>query len=436
MAAVQPALLIYVMSGHPWQMEGYMYFFVGLAALMLLCDWRPIAAASAVISVHHLLLGYVAPEWVFIGSGDLARVLVHALAVGLVLAMLGPTARDMAKLFVEQADARQASDSFADAARRTKDEAEAALAAANTAQAATEERQFRLEAEREAHAAARSKELLAFAETFEGSVAQIVGAVSATAGQLEQAARQMHHFAQNTGQHTADVAAEAKTASSNVLVLSAGVTELARAISGIAVTADQQGELGLAASHSSQSGEQAIQTLATRTGNIEALVSLIQGVSSQTNLLAINATIEAARAGDKGRGFAVVASEVKLLARKAQEAAGDITSLVANVGQGANEASGAIAEVAKAMQQLVRSAENMRNAIRQQHDVARAIEPNAIDSAASTDAMAKRVEQVARSAAEAADLSREVQGSADSLAQLAGNLQSAADRSLLHLRAA
>ena len=432
MAAVQPALLIYVMSGHPWQMEGHMYFFVGLAALMLLCDWRPIAAASAVISVHHLLLGYVAPEWVFIGSGDLARVLVHALAVGLVLAMLGPTARDMAKLFVERADARQASDSFADAARRAKDEAESALAAANTAQAATEERQFRLEAEREAHAAARSKELLAFAETFEGSVAQIVGAVSATAGQLEQAARQMHHFAQNTGQHTANVAAEAKTASSNVLVLSAGVTELARAISGIAVTADQQGELG----HSSQSGEQAIQTLATRTANIEALVSLIQGVSSQTNLLAINATIEAARAGNKGRGFAVVPSEVKLLARKAQEAAGDITSLVANVGEGANEASGAIAEVAKAMQQLVRSAENMRNAIRQQHDVARAIESNAIDSAASTDAMAKRVEQVAKSAAEAADLSREVQGSADGLAPLAGNLQSAADRFLLHLRAA
>src|SRR5438445_319410 len=75
-AAVQPALLVYLLNGHPWQMEGHMYFFVGLAALTLLCDWRPIAVAVAVIAVHHLLLGYLAPEWVFIGSGDLPRVLV------------------------------------------------------------------------------------------------------------------------------------------------------------------------------------------------------------------------------------------------------------------------------------------------------------------------------------------------------------------------
>lgn len=189
MAAVQPSPLIYMMTGHRWQMEGHMYFFVGLAALMLLCDWRPIAAAAAIISVHHLLLGYIAPQWVFIGSGDLARVMVHAVAVGLVLALLGPTASDMARLFVEQAEARQASEEFASLARQAKEEAEAALATAREAQAETEDRQRRLEAQRGAHASARSKELLAFAGTFETSVAQIVGAVGATAGQLEQASR-------------------------------------------------------------------------------------------------------------------------------------------------------------------------------------------------------------------------------------------------------
>ena len=73
-AAVQPALLVYMLQGHAWQMEGHMYFFVGLAALTLLCDWRPIAVAVGVIAVHHVLLSYVAPEWVFIGSGDFLRV--------------------------------------------------------------------------------------------------------------------------------------------------------------------------------------------------------------------------------------------------------------------------------------------------------------------------------------------------------------------------
>ena len=221
-----------------------------------------------------------------------------------------------------------------------------------------------------------------------------------------------------------------------MLKLSAGVTELTRAISGIAVAADQQAELGEVARHSSKSGEEALRTLSERSGNIEALVGLIQGVSSQTNLLAINATIEAARAGDKGRGFAVVASEVKLLARKAQEAASDITNLVGGVGDGAREADGAITDVAKAMQQLVLSAEAMRNTARQQRDVAQMIETTAISSASGTDAMAKRIGGVAHAAADAANLSSNVQGSADSLVHLAGELKSAADQFLAHLRAA
>src|SRR5215210_224756 len=110
MAAVQPALLVYMLQGHPWQMEGHMYFFVGLAALTLLCDWRPMAVAVGLIAAHHLLLSYVAPEWVFIGSGDFARVIVHAIAVVWVLGVLGPVMVKMGKLFVEQADARALSD--------------------------------------------------------------------------------------------------------------------------------------------------------------------------------------------------------------------------------------------------------------------------------------------------------------------------------------
>ena len=115
-AAIQPALLVYMLTGHPWQMEGHMYFFVGLAALTLLCDWRPIAVATGVIAIHHVLLSYVAPELVFIGSGNLARVMVHALAVSLVLGMTGPVMVHMSKLFVEQAEARAQSEQSAQSA--------------------------------------------------------------------------------------------------------------------------------------------------------------------------------------------------------------------------------------------------------------------------------------------------------------------------------
>ncbi len=65
--------------------------------------------------------------------------------------------------------------------------------------------------------------------------------------------------------------------------------------------------------------------------DIEGIINLIKNISDQTNLLALNAAIEAARAGDKGRGFAVVADEVRTLAKRTNDATGDIEGLVSTI---------------------------------------------------------------------------------------------------------
>jgi methyl-accepting chemotaxis protein len=428
--AVQPALLVYMLQDHPWQMEGHMYFFVGLAALTLLCDWRPIAVAVVLVAVHHLFLGYIAPEWVFLGSGHLPRVMVHAIAVSLVLGLLGPVMVRMGKLFVAQAEARAESEKSAEAAHE-------ALAAMKAAEAEAErQREKRHEAERRERADAHRSELLALAAAFESSVANIVQSVASAAQQLEKAAHDMHRFAHEAGEQSASAAREAETASRNAVQVSTGVSELSHAIAAISTNAGKQAQLGETARSSSETGEVVIRTLTERTANIEAFVGLIDSVASQTNLLALNASIESARAGDAGRGFAVVAAEVKVLAEKARDAAGQITTLVSDVDAGADEADRVMGDVSRAMVELAGAAERMREEIGGQQSIAAMIERSAAENASGADFIAQRIGEVAKSASEAVSLSDEVQESSASLSKIADGLKTATNEFLTKLRAA
>jgi methyl-accepting chemotaxis protein len=292
------------------------------------------------------------------------------------------------------------------------------------------------DAQNKASSAARRAELIRFADDFEAAVGAIVSNVSASAVQLESAAGTLTRTAETTQSLSSQVSGASEEASSNMQSVATATEELSASVDEIGRRVRESSQIAEAAVLQAQETDGRIGKLSRAAQQIGDVVKLITAIAEQTNLLALNATIEAARAGEAGRGFAVVASEVKSLASQTAKATDEISSHISGMQGATQESVAAIKEIGGTIGQISTIASTIASAVEQQSSATQEIARSVQSVAQGTQEAAASIMQVNRGATETGSASEEVLNSAQTLSAESTRLREELDRFMANIRAA